>query len=61
MIEKIEIIPTSNKNLIITVDGENKYYENVERIDTILSDKTIMCYQNIDYNFVKKINDKFLN
>lgn len=59
--KKVEIIPTSNKNLIITVDGENKYYENVERIDTILSDKTIMCYQNIDYNFVKKINDKFLN
>ena len=57
----IEIVPTSNRNLIISVDGENKYYENVERIDTILSDKTIMCYQNVDYNFVKKVNDKFLS
>lgn len=59
--ENIEIVPVSNKNLIVTVDGENKYYENVDKIDTILSDKTIMCYQNIDYNFVKKINDKFLS
>ena len=57
----IEIVPTSKKDLIISVDGENKYYENVERIDTILSDKTIMCYQNVDYNFVKKVNDKFLS
>lgn len=59
--KNIEIVPISNKNLIVTVDGENKYYENVDKIDTILSDKTIMCYQNIDYNFVKKINDKFLS
>ena len=59
--KNIEIVPVSNKNLIVTVDGENKYYENVDKIDTILSDKTIMCYQNIDYNFVKKINDKFLS
>ncbi len=59
--KNIEIIPVSNKNLIVTVDGENKYYENIDKIDTILSDKTIMCYQNIDYNFVKKINDKFLS
>ena len=59
--KNIEIIPVSNKNLIVTVDGENKYYQNVDKIDTILSDKTIMCYQNIDYNFVKKINDKFLS
>lgn len=59
--KNIEIVPVSNKNLIVTIDGENKYYENVDKIDTILSDKTIMCYQNIDYNFVKKINDKFLS
>ena len=59
--KNIEIIPVSNKNLIVTVDGENKYYENVDKIDTILSDKTIMCYHNKDYNFVKKINDKFLS
>ena len=59
--KNIEIVPVSNKNLIVTVDGENKYYENVDKIDTILSDKTIMCYQKIDYNFVKKINDKFLS
>lgn len=59
--KNIEIVPVSNKNLIVTVDGENKYYQNVDKIDTILSDKTIMCYQNIDYNFVKKINDKFLS
>lgn len=59
--KNIEIVPVSNKNLIVTVDGENKYYENIDKIDTILSDKTIMCYQNIDYNFVKKINDKFLS
>ena len=57
----IEIVPTNHYNLILSIDGENKIYENVEKIDTILSDKTIMCYQNIDYNFVKKINDKFLS
>ena len=59
--KNIEIVPVSNKNLIVTVDGEYKYYENFYKIDTILSDKTIMCYQNIDYNFVKKVNDKFLS
>ena len=58
--KKITIIPTDTKNLIITVDGENNIYTDVIKIETVVKDKVIKCLRNKDYNFINKINDKFL-
>ena len=33
---------------------------NVIKIETIMKDKTIKCLRNKDYNFIKKINEKFI-
>ena len=35
-------------------------YDNVIKIETIMKDKTIKCLRNKDYNFIKKINEKFI-
>lgn len=57
----ITLIPEKEKkNLIITVDGENNVYDNVEKIETIVSRKRIKCLRMSDYNFINIINEKFL-
>ena len=57
----ITIVPDINKNnLFITVDGENNLYDNVLSVETYVDKKRIMCFRNKDYNFSKKINEKFL-
>lgn len=57
----ITLIPDKGKNnIIITVDGENNFYNNVEQIETIVSKKKINCIRMNDYNFISIINDKFL-
>lgn len=58
--KNITLLPTKTDNLIITVDGVNKVYDNVIKIETIMKDKTIKCLRNKDYNFIKKINEKFI-
>lgn len=55
----IKIIPR-NKDLLITIDGENNIYNNVEFIETTISNKTIQCLRSLDYDFSSKINEKFL-
>ena len=55
----IKVIPRLG-NLLIAVDGENKIYDNVSYIETSVEDKKIKCLRNLDYNFSKKINEKFL-
>ena len=57
---QIKIIP-DNKNLLITVDGENYVYNNVYAIETSVQKKRIKCLRLNDYNFLKIINDKFLD
>lgn len=58
----ISILPNKDKsNLTITIDGENNIYENVKRIETIVSSKKIKCIRMKDYNFTDIINDKFLS
>ena len=44
----------------ITIDGENKYYENVIKVETVVDKKRIDCLRRKGYNFVEKINEKFL-
>lgn len=58
--KNITLLPTETDNLIVTVDGVNKVYDNVFKIETIMKDKTIKCLRNKDYNFIKKINEKFI-
>lgn len=58
---KIKIIPKASKNkLIITVDGENNYYDNVISIETFINKKRINVLREMDYDFALKINEKFL-
>ena len=60
--KRIIITPiTEQKNLIVTVDGENNYYKNVENIETIIGDKKIKCLRLSHYNFPQKIKEKLLD
>lgn len=48
------------KNLLITVDGDNNFYKNVDYVSSKVSGREIQILRMKDYNFIKKINDKFL-
>ena len=57
----ITIIPRNDKgNLIVTIDGENNIYNNVLKIETIVSRKRIKCLRLNNYKFINIINEKFL-
>lgn len=57
----ISLIPEDNhKNLIVTIDGENNFYDNVDSIETKIEDKKIKCLRLSHYNFPQKINEKLL-
>lgn len=57
----ITIIPErENVNLLVTVDGDNNVYNNVEKIETFVNKKRINCLRLENYNFFEKINEKFL-
>lgn len=57
---KITIIPNSeNHNLLITVDGENRYYNDVLKIEVVVNKKIKLIRMN-EYDYTKKINEKFL-
>ena len=57
----ITLVPTRNEgNLILTVDGDNNFYNNVIKINVHIGEKTIKIIRKKDYNFIQKINDKFL-
>lgn len=59
--KNITIIPSKNtNNLIVTIDGENNIYNDVLKIETVVNDKRIKCLRSKNYNFIKKINEKFL-
>ena len=48
-------------NLMVTIDGENNIYEEVENINTSIKDKKIKCLRFSHYNFPQKINEKLLS
>lgn len=57
----IKLVPTKDiKNVIVSIDGDNSLYKDVEYIETVINEKTINVIRMDDYNFAKKINDKFL-
>lgn len=55
----VKIIPKNN-NILVTIDGENKIYDNVLYIETTIKEKRIKCLRSKDYDFSLKINEKFL-
>lgn len=57
---QINIIPVEPKDLIVTVDGENNFYNDVKLINTKIRDKEINFLRLSRYNFPKKINEKLL-
>jgi len=57
--KEITLIP-ENKKLIITVDGVNNIYNNVDSITTKIDNKKIKCLRLSHYNFPEKINEKLL-
>lgn len=57
---KVKLIPTSrNKNFILTIDGENHIYNHVTQIEIIVKRKIKLLRMN-EYDYTKKINEKFL-
>ena len=56
----VTIIPDRSKDILVTVDGENNFYSDAEKIETYVDKKRIKCIRRRDYNFAKKINEKFL-
>ena len=60
--KEITLIPEEgHRNLMLTIDGENKTYSNVECISTKIEDKKIKCLRLSHYNFPEKINEKLLS
>lgn len=57
----ISIVPEIDKrDLIVTIDGENNFYNNVDSIETKIDSKKIKCLRLSHYNFPQKINEKLL-
>lgn len=64
------IIPSNNeitispenrtKDLLITIDGDNNEYKKVEEVSVKVEGRTIKVFRKKDYNFINKINNKFL-
>lgn len=56
----ITLVPKRNSgNVIVTVDGDNNFYEGVESIQTVIN-RTVKVIRMKDFNFIQKVNDKFL-
>ena len=57
---KINLFP-NNKDVMVTIDGDNKYFNDVDYITTSIEDKKIKMLRFSHYNFAQKINEKFLS
>lgn len=54
------ILNEEKQNVIVTIDGENKTFENVIKIETSVSEDKIKCIRMNDYDFISVVNEKFL-
>lgn len=60
--KEIKIVPNSEyKDYILTVDGENTIFKDVDEIKTTIRGKKIKMMRFSHYNFPKKINEKLLS
>lgn len=58
---KVLIIPKErSRELLLTVDGENNRYDNISHIETSVNKKRIKCMKMRDYDYTRKINEKFV-
>ena len=56
--KKIMIIPEKGK-ILLSNDGTTQIYMNVSKIETSIEDH-IRLFRKKDYNYIQKINDKFI-
>lgn len=47
------------KDLIVTIDGENNIYDNVQMIETSVKKRKIKCLRMKEYDYTKKVYEKF--
>lgn len=57
----ITIKPKKDKSLLLMIDGNNYIFNNIIEINTNINGRKIKLIRQDDYNFIRKINDKFLN
>ena len=58
---KVVKIEPKKPNIILTIDGENNYFEGVTTINSSIGNKTIKILRFKHYSFPRKINEKFLS
>lgn len=59
---EIKLIPKNDKNnLLLSIDGENSYFEGVVEVITKVDKKRLPIFHLKNYNYWKKVNEKFLN
>ena len=49
------------KDLFIQIDGVNKLFDNVIKVETKIGEKCIKCLRMNDFHFIKVINNKILS
>ena len=54
-----KITLTTDNSIVIMIDGENVIYEHVDKIETKIN-RIIRLIRMNDYDWTKKINEKFL-
>ncbi|MBQ3307417.1 MAG: NAD(+)/NADH kinase [Bacilli bacterium] len=57
--KRVTIIPKNNNSYLLTMDGRNTSYSNITSIDISIQ-KHISLIRKSDYNYIRKINDKFV-
>lgn len=57
---KLEEEYRMSKNLLLTIDGCDKKYCNVDKIHTVLDDKKVKCLRFSHYSYPEKIGEKLL-
>ena len=56
----ISLIPNDiSNNLLLMVDGRNSFYTDVEYVNICVCEH-ILLIRKKDYNYIRKINDKFI-
>ena len=56
----ITINPIKSNDLMLTIDGENYFYNNVSKIETYVKKDKIKCLRMTNYDYTKRINEKFI-
>lgn len=60
--KEITLLPEKEyKEMFIQVDGVNKLFDNVIKVETKIDGKSIKCLRMNDFHFIKVINNKILS